>query len=91
MPAAAHAPDSNSGMIEFDMDALSIDPDSRSGDIKTEQPDDADEDPLSTKLSLAQEFRAIGDIDGARALASEVVAEAVGALKVRAERFLTEL
>ena len=91
MPAAARAPASNSGMIEFDMDALSIDPDSRSGDIKTEQPDDADEDPLSTKLSLAQEFRAIGDIDGARALASEVVAEAEGALKIRAERFLTEL
>ena len=94
-PAPAQAastvpPASNSGMIEFDMDALSIDPDSRSGDIKTEQPD-VDEDPLSTKLSLAQEFRAIGDIDGARTLAAEVAAEAVGALKVRAERFLTEL
>ncbi|MEZ5608225.1 MAG: FimV/HubP family polar landmark protein [Burkholderiaceae bacterium] len=88
---SAAPPASNSGMIEFDMDALSIDPDSRSGDIKTEQPNDADEDPLSTKLSLAQEFRAIGDIDGARSLASEVVAEAVGALKIRAERFLTEL
>lgn len=89
-PSAA-SPKSNSGMIEFDMDALSVDPDSRSGDIKTEQPDDADDNPLSTKLSLAQEFRAIGDIDGARTLASEVVAEATGALKVRAERFLTEL
>ena len=90
-PASAPPPASNSGMIEFDMDALSVDPDSRSGDIKTEQPDDADDNPLSTKLSLAQEFRAIGDIDGARALAAEVATEAAGALKVRAERFLTEL
>lgn len=79
-------------MIEFDMSALSVDPDSRSGaDIKTEQFEDADDNPLSTKLALAQEFRAIGDLDGARSMASEVVAEASGALKIRAERFLAEL
>ena len=79
-------------MIDFDMSALSIDPDSRSGaDVKTEQFEDADDNPLSTKLALAQEFRAIGDIDGARSMASEVVAEATGTLKVRAERFLAEL
>ena len=91
-PAPAPAPASNSGMIDFDMSALSIDPDSRSGaDVKTEQFEDADDNPLSTKLALAQEFRAIGDIDGARSMASEVVAEATGTLKVRAERFLAEL
>ena len=91
-PASEPAALGNSGMIEFDMSALSVDPDSRSGaDIRTEQPDDADDDPLSTKLSLAQEFRAIGDVDGARSLAQEVVAEASGALKIKAERFLAEL
>ncbi|MBS0302458.1 MAG: hypothetical protein JSR16_09880 [Proteobacteria bacterium] len=91
-PTPAPAPASNSGMIDFDMSALSVDPDSRSGaEVKTEQFEDADDNPLSTKLALAQEFRAIGDIDGARSLAGEVVAEATGALKVRAERFLGEL
>ena len=81
-----------SGMIDFDMDALSVDPDSRSGgELKTEQPEDADEDPLGTKLSLAQEFHAIGDTEGARALVKEVIAEATGPMKVRAERFLAEL
>lgn len=82
----------DSGMIEFDMDALSVDPDSRSGgDLKTEQPEDADEDPLGTKLALAQEFHAIGDTDGARALIKEVIADASGSLRARAERFLAEL
>lgn len=83
---------SDSGMIEFDMSALSVDPDSRSGaDIDTEQSEDADDDPLATKLALAQEFHAIGDTDGARDLAQEVLGEASGALKIRAERFLADL
>ncbi|HMN20561.1 MAG TPA: FimV/HubP family polar landmark protein [Ottowia sp.] len=98
-PAPASAPAAlgdievgDSGMIDFDMSALAVDPDSRSGsDIHTEQPEDADDDPLSTKLSLAQEFRSIGDVEGARSLAQEVVAEASGALKIKAERFLAEL
>ncbi len=48
-------------------------------------------DPLQTKLSLAQEFEAIGDADGARSLAQEVEAEATGALKERAQAFLARL
>ena len=80
------------GMIDFDMDALSINPDSRSGgELRTEQPDDADEDPVGTKLALAQEFHAIGDTEGARALVKEVIAESSGSLRARAERFLAEL
>jgi len=83
---------SKAGMIDFDMEALSIDPDSRSGvDPKTEQPDDADDDPVATKLALAQEFHAIGDTEGARTLVREVIAEATGSLRMRAERFLAEL
>ncbi|MGE0330127.1 MAG: FimV/HubP family polar landmark protein [Ramlibacter sp.] len=53
--------------------------------------DDSGSDPLATKLALAEEFNAIGDPDGARSLAEEVVAEASGALKARAQKFLTEL
>ena len=82
----------STGMIDFDMDALSLDPDSRSdGEIKTEQSPDADEDPVGTKLALAQEFHAIGDTEGARSLVKEVIAESSGSMKARAERFLAEL
>jgi pilus assembly protein FimV len=49
------------------------------------------EDPLATKLALAEEFNAIGDADGARSLAQEVIAEASGDLKNRAQRFLAEI
>lgn len=48
-------------------------------------------DPLQTKLSLAEEFDAIGDTDGARSLAEEVEAEATGELKERARAFLARL
>ena len=51
----------------------------------------AEADPLETKLSLAREFEAIGDIDGARTLAEEVVAEATGELQERARAFLAQL
>jgi pilus assembly protein FimV len=42
-------------------------------------------------LTLAQEFLNIGDTDGARSLAQEVIAGASGDLKQRAEKFLTNL
>ena len=48
-------------------------------------------DPLATKLALAQEFNAIGDPDGARSLAQEVIAEASGELKSKAQKFLAEI
>jgi pilus assembly protein FimV len=53
--------------------------------------DTASEDPLATKLALAQEFNAIGDADGARSLAQEVIAEASGDLKSKAQKFLAEI
>jgi pilus assembly protein FimV len=46
---------------------------------------------MATKLSLAQEFHAIGDSDGARALVEEVVAGSTGPLKAKAQRFLADL
>ena len=49
------------------------------------------ENPLETKLSLAEEFRAIGDLEGARSLAEEVLAEASGSLKTKASAFLADL
>ena len=54
--------------------------------------DDIDNaDPLATKLALAEEFNAIGDADGARSLAQEVIAEASGDLKSKAQKFLAEI
>ena len=80
----------DSGMLEFDLDSLSLDlngPSTRSPE-NSEEPED---DPLQTKFLLAEEFRSLGDADGARSLAEEVVTEARGPLKVKAQAFLNSL
>lgn len=92
---APAAPDN--GMLEFDMGSLSLDlnpPATQSPTIATAAPAPVSlpaESPLETKFALAEEFRALGDADGARSLASEVVAEAQGSLKTRAQAFLNAL
>ena len=48
-------------------------------------------DPLARKLELAEEFRQIGDMEGARDLLEEVVAKAGGALKTKAQSMLDSL
>jgi pilus assembly protein FimV len=48
-------------------------------------------DPLLRKLELAEEFRQIGDKEGARDLLEEVVAKASGPLKMRAQSLLDGL
>ncbi|MFT3717965.1 FimV/HubP family polar landmark protein [Pseudorhodoferax sp.] len=70
------------GPMPFDLGALSLDLD------ETPAPRAAPGagDPLATKLALAEEFRAIGDLQGARALSEEVLAEASGPLRARARR-----
>ena len=50
-----------------------------------------DGDSLSTKLALAEAFSAIGDVDGARSLANEVIGESSGTLKAKAQRFLASI
>jgi pilus assembly protein FimV len=52
---------------------------------------DAGSDPLKRKLELAEEFRQIGDTEGARDLLQEVVAKATGPLKTRAQGLLDQL
>ena len=93
-PAPAPAPAAvDSGMLEFDLGSLSLDlddnPTTESPTVGSELT--ASEDPLETKFALAEEFRALGDSDGARSLASEVVAQAQGALKTKAQAFLNAL
>jgi len=51
---------------------------------------DAD-DPLARKLELAEEFRQIGDVEGARDLLQEVVSKGTGALRNKAQGMLDTL
>jgi pilus assembly protein FimV len=90
-------PHQDLGMLEFDLGSLSLDledsleakpapvPESVSGGLGSH------EDPLVTKLALAEEFSAIGDEDGARALIEEVISEATGDIKIKAQRALSNL
>lgn len=94
---AATPLDTSGGMLEFDMGALSLDldgPSTESPAIAASPAPSMDinmEDPLETKFALAEEFRAIGDTDGARSLAEEVLAQSSGSLKAKAQAFLNTL
>jgi pilus assembly protein FimV len=93
MPVSAvvpPSPASDAGMLEFDMSSLSLDLEPAT-EKPTEAPDSVSEDPLETKLALADEFVSIGDEDGARALIEEVVAESTGEMRAKAQRALANL
>ena len=80
--------DASSDMMSFGPSEMSLD----LGPISELPPEDIPEgDPLETKLSLAAEFLAIGDMEGARSLAEEVLEQASGPLKAKATSFLAEL
>lgn len=74
-------------MLDFKLDQFDMvsSPDSpaANGGVSAER--------LEVKLELASEFMAIGDDEGARALVQEVLAEATGDLKVRAQKLLSSL
>lgn len=73
---------------DFGLDGLDLDlPSSPSTEAETTDSND----PLNTKLDLAQEFSMIGDSEGARTLIEEVLSEAQGTLKTRAQKMLNEL
>lgn len=86
-PAAAEKP---SGMLAFELDSLSLDL-GDSNSAATELPSDASADPLESKLALAEEFKANGDDDGARELIKQVITEADGAIKAKAQQALNQL
>lgn len=84
------APAAGKDMLSFDLDSLSLD----LAEDRLTMPGDLAEpamDALETKLALAEEFRAIGDDDGARALIEEVIAEASGDVKAKAQQALNKL
>lgn len=78
-----------SGLMQFDLSDLSLDLESASGDAAHASPDIANTH--ETKLALADEFVSIGDHDGARALIEEVIADASGPLREKAEKALAAL
>ncbi len=86
----APAAETPTGMMAFDLDSLSLD----LGDDKETSaglPVNSGADPLESKLALAEEFKASGDDDGARDLIKQVIAEADGAIKVKAQQALSRL
>ena len=90
-PEPEPAPD-DGGMLEFDLGSLSLDlNDSTESSSLAQSAMVVEDDPLATKLSLAEEFNTIGDEDGARALIEEVIAEASGEMKTRAQAALAKL
>ena len=88
--APAPAPAASPAPVASTAPSLSLDPLPATGGDDLDLADGGDS-PLATKLSLAEEFNAIGDTDGARSLAEEVLAEASGDLKSRAQRLLAEI
>ena len=95
-PAAPVAAALDSGMLEFDLSSLSLDlggPTTASPSLAASSTSalSVSGDPLETRFALAEEFRTLGDTDGARSLAEEVAAQAKGPLKAKAQSFLASL
>jgi pilus assembly protein FimV len=92
LPVSAEPPSStaDTGLMEFDLGDLSLDLASPA-EVPTGAPAGMSEDPLETKLALAEEFISIGDEDGARALIEEVVSESSGEMRAKAQRALAQL
>lgn len=106
-PAASAAGPSSDFPMDFDLSAISLDLDTATppahapapaaqpeDDLSSISFDDGESDgadPLERKLELAEEFRQIGDMEGARDLLQEVVAKASGSLKSKAQGMLNEL
>lgn len=91
-------PDTSRTPLEFDLSDLSLDladeparPSAEAAVSSRPIPLDIDDDPLSTKLALAEEFRQIGDTEGARELLEEVVEHSSGTMKSKAQQMLQEL
>jgi pilus assembly protein FimV len=102
-PAVARAPVAAAGepSIDFDFGDLSLDLD-KAAPVPDEHhesvlPDldmggaHGDSEPMARKIELADEFRRIGDHEGARELLEEVVSKADGSLKSRAQTMLDAL
>ncbi|MEY4100492.1 MAG: hypothetical protein RL300_1663 [Pseudomonadota bacterium] len=89
-PAASPAAEVPTQMLEFDFDTLSLDLDDSDG-VPTKQPSVGQAEALESKLALAEEFLANGGKDVARELIQQVIDEADGPLKAKAQQALSQL
>ena len=97
-PAPA-APSFDLDSISLDLDAASATPEVPAAPAPAEDdwlggaaPQDVPSDPMARKFELAEEFRQIGDVDGARELLNEVIENAQdGPLKAKAQAMLDNL
>jgi pilus assembly protein FimV len=90
-PTAAASSTADNGMLEFDLGSLSLDLSGPTTESPVHSLTPMPDDPLETRFLLAEEFRSLGDAEGARSLAEEVLAKARGPLKVKAQAFLNAL
>lgn len=98
-PPVTVPPLSRGGVSSVDLSGISLDldvpgaADSGPGTASTpfDLSTDDDTDPLARKIELAEEFRQIGDLEGARDLLQEVIEKADGALRSRAKAMLDTL
>ena len=99
-PAPAQTPEDEHklGSLDFDFEGMTF-TDSKQPQAAPEEPasramrldEEESGDPLSRKLELADEFRQIGDMEGARDLLQEVLAKADGTLRSKAQSMLDDL
>jgi pilus assembly protein FimV len=74
--------------LSFDLGSLSLDLPSTPPVTDNPKAITGADDPMDTKLQLAAEFHALGDLEGARALAQEVVNQSQGEAKAKAQKLL---
>lgn len=89
-PAQAPAPAAAPSM-DFQLSGMGLDFDDMSSASQPQAGQADGDDPLAQKLDLANEFAQIGDQEGARELLNEVLAQAQGPLKARAQALLDEM
>ncbi|HEY4081539.1 MAG TPA: FimV/HubP family polar landmark protein [Burkholderiaceae bacterium] len=94
------APPASGGGLDFDLSSVSLDlpkteaPSSSSDDIESTHSFDLTDDegdPLQRQLELAEEFRQIGDVEGAREVLQEVIGKSSGELQAKARAMLDKL
>ncbi len=97
-PAPAAPPEPGGG-LDFDLSSVSLDlpkAQTHAPEVTMDATLDLDTledegDPLQRQLELADEFRQIGDVEGAREVLQEVVAKASGELQAKARAMLDSL
>lgn len=90
-PATPAAAESSFDFGDFSIGGEPLTPPSSVSGVAGDIPGDDADDPLSRKLDLAEEFRQIGDLEGARDLLEEVVAKGAGPLQAKAQGMLDKL